>query len=150
MLCWLLQFMNFSGGLDGESEPPAFQRAQHERMEKEYAEKNAVDPSCDHMAIQGQNSNYIKVATTILSLFKWYFNSTGIWRYFKIYIYHFRSDLCTCAFLELHFHAKSGGPSSTQLYSHAKSGGTDTYARSRTHTHTCLCAHYWSSIHVGS
>ncbi|WOH11331.1 hypothetical protein DCAR_0830812 [Daucus carota subsp. sativus] len=53
------EFMNFSGGLDGESEPPAFQRAQHERMEKEYAEKNAVDSSCDHMAIQGQNSNYI-------------------------------------------------------------------------------------------
>lgn len=62
--------MNFSGGLDGESEPPAFQRAQHERMEKEYAEKNAVDSSCDHMAIQGQNSNYVKVPTTILSLFK--------------------------------------------------------------------------------
>nr|XP_017246813.1 PREDICTED: transcription factor IIIB 90 kDa subunit-like isoform X4 [Daucus carota subsp. sativus] len=54
------EFMNFSGGLDGESEPPAFQRAQHERMEKEYAEKNAVDSSCDHMAIQGQNSNYVK------------------------------------------------------------------------------------------
>lgn len=52
------EFMNFSGGLDGESEPPAFQRAQQDRMEKEYAEKNALDSSCDIMAVQGPNSNF--------------------------------------------------------------------------------------------
>lgn len=60
--------MNFSGGLDGESEPPAFQRAQQDRMEKEYAENNAVDSSCDTMAFQGQKNNYINVPTTIFSL----------------------------------------------------------------------------------
>ncbi|KAK1359697.1 Transcription factor IIIB 90 kDa subunit [Heracleum sosnowskyi] len=54
------EFMNFSGELDGESEPPAFQRAQQDRMEKEYAEKNVLDSSCDIMAIEGPNSNSIE------------------------------------------------------------------------------------------
>lgn len=57
--------MNFSGGLDGESEPPAFQRAQQDRMEKEYAEKNVLDSSGDIMVVEGPNSNSIEVPTTI-------------------------------------------------------------------------------------
>lgn len=60
--------MNFSGGLDGESEPPAFQRAQQDRLEKEYAEKHVLDSSCDIMAIEGPNSNSIEVPTSIFFL----------------------------------------------------------------------------------
>lgn len=41
-----LQFVKLSGGLDGGSEPPSFQRAERERlMAKQDAEEIAEDPS---------------------------------------------------------------------------------------------------------
>lgn len=41
MLNWLVQFMKVSGGLDGGSDPPAFQRAEKERIAKLSIEENA-------------------------------------------------------------------------------------------------------------
>lgn len=41
----LLQFMKLSGGLDGGSEPPAFQRAERERL----MAKEAADESTENM-----------------------------------------------------------------------------------------------------
>lgn len=65
----MIQFIAISGGLDGGSEPPAFQRAQQERMAKEYAEENA-DSSYDTVALQRQNnSNYLNVPDIISFLF---------------------------------------------------------------------------------
>ncbi|XAR72589.1 hypothetical protein NMG60_11019284 [Bertholletia excelsa] len=47
-------FVKLSGGLDGGSQPPAFQRAERERMEKERAEKNANDSSFASHPCMGQ------------------------------------------------------------------------------------------------
>lgn len=69
----MIQFIAISGGLDGGSEPPAFQRAQQERMAKEYAEENA-DSSYDTVALQRQNnSNYLNVPDIISFLFFLFF-----------------------------------------------------------------------------
>ncbi|KAM7500042.1 hypothetical protein LguiA_024456 [Lonicera macranthoides] len=51
------EFIQLSGGLDGGSEPPAFQRAERERKAKECAEENANDSSVDEMACNTQNSS---------------------------------------------------------------------------------------------
>jgi hypothetical protein len=40
LLQFLMQFINVSGGLVGGSNPPAFQRAEKERMEKAAREEN--------------------------------------------------------------------------------------------------------------
>jgi len=38
-----MQFIKISGGLDGGSEPPAFQRAERERLARARAGENAAD-----------------------------------------------------------------------------------------------------------
>ncbi|XP_057984237.1 transcription factor IIIB 60 kDa subunit-like [Malania oleifera] len=50
-------FIKLSGGLDGGSEPPAFQRAERERMEKAAAYENATDSGYVLMPSQKQNKN---------------------------------------------------------------------------------------------
>lgn len=44
--------MTISGGLDGGSNPPAFQRAEIERLKKGSAELNANDSGIDTIACQ--------------------------------------------------------------------------------------------------
>ncbi|KAK2989634.1 hypothetical protein RJ640_019353 [Escallonia rubra] len=52
-----LTFIEFSGGLEGGSEPPAFQRAEQERKEVESSERNAKDSSLVDMAAKKQHTS---------------------------------------------------------------------------------------------
>ncbi|KAK3017956.1 hypothetical protein RJ639_002989 [Escallonia herrerae] len=51
------EFIDFSGGLEGGSEPPAFQRAEQERKEAESSERNAKDSSLVDMAAEKQDTS---------------------------------------------------------------------------------------------
>lgn len=52
-----MQFIDLSGGLEGGLEPPAFQRAERERMIKASSEENPNDSSFVLMPCQTQNNS---------------------------------------------------------------------------------------------
>lgn len=65
-----MQFVELSGGLDGGSNPPAFQCAEKERMEKEMVEEGSNDSSAVGKFSQGLNPcNNVMLSLSKFSLF---------------------------------------------------------------------------------
>lgn len=74
-LFFFLQFIKISGGLQGGAEPPAFQQAERQRMEKEEKEKKMRDSNLDNHHIYEKRGSIHVCHQLTFCLFTFFFCS---------------------------------------------------------------------------
>ena len=80
-----VQFVELSGGLDGGSNPPAFQCAERERMAKTMVEEGANDSSATGKLPRGLNPcNNVMFSSTKFSFFSFWFRFLTNWHHKKL------------------------------------------------------------------
>ena len=89
----MVQFIQLSGGLDGGSEPPAFQRAERERKAKECAEENVNDSSVEELACDTQNnSNNLNVPSIFPFRSLFLYSANFLVHLLRLQYFHFLSS----------------------------------------------------------